>query len=555
MKKCKRLALMAALLLLFIMTFTACTQQEAPISAEPEELEDSAPAEEEADEPEPAADERYGGDLVIATTSVSNTLDPHYSAGATANYQWMQYVYENAICLGADGQYYPQICDFEYADDGLSLKLTVRDYYFSDGSKVTIDDVVASFERAGSLGGSFETKVTSLIEDTIVEGDSVTYTFSSLGVTTLTEIADVRGPGYIMPKKIIDKLGEGNQITDTEDVIGTGCYVLTNYNPDVEIVLSRNENYIVTDYGGTGVAAPHNAFVDTITFSVNTDNNSRTAGMIAGDYTLGAITSDMAPYAEKVGLKKNLLSNQWTHVIFFNLSEDNKDSIVQNKDFRKAVRAAFDMDAIMLSILEGDSDRYELEPSAIPSSNKTYYNEILKNTEYNIHDTELAKKYLEASGYDGEEITWLASEGSAFYRAAVAGVQMLEDIGINVNLWSVDSGSHGTLRSTPTSGHDIGAWETQKAMINPVEQSSLVTGTAAGWWVNDTKTELVSTMQSTPTGSDASIEAYNNFCELVAEEVPYIVFGTAKSQSFTQPNFELNYEGIISYYWNSYFTD
>lgn len=552
MKKCKRFVFMM-LLLLFIMTFTACTTQEPPVSAGPE----TEPVDEpdESDATSPVTDDRYGGDLIIATSSVSNTLDPHYSAGATANYQWMQYVYENAICLGADGNYYPQICDFDYADDGLSLTLTVRDYYFSDGSKVTIDDVVASFERAGSVGGSFDTKVMSLVTDTKIEGDSVTYTFSSVGVTTLTEIADVRGPGYIMPKAIIDKLGEGNQITDKADVIGTGCYVLTTYNPDVEIVLSRNENYVITDFGGTGVAAPHNAYMDTIIFSVNTDSNSRTAGMIAGDYSIGGITSDMAPYAEKVGLRKHLLSNQWTHAIFFNLSEDNKDSIVQDKNFRKAVRAALDMDAIMLSVLEGDSTRYELEPSAIPASNKTYYNEILKNTEYNIRDTELAKSYLEASGYNGEEITWLVSEGGAFYRAAVAGAQMLEDIGVNVNLWIVDSGSHGSLRATSTSGHDIGAWESQKAIINPAEQSSFVTGTAAGWWTNDTKTELLSAMQGSITGSHESVAAYNAFCELVAEEVPYIVFGTAKSLAYSQPNVELNYEGIISYYWNTYFTD
>lgn len=552
MKKCKRFVFMM-LLLLFIMTFTACTSQEPPVSAGPE----AEPVDEpdESDVTSPVTYDRYGGDLIIATSSVSNTLDPHYSAGATANYQWMQYVYENAICLGADGNYYPQICDFDYADDGLSLTLTVRDYYFSDGSKVTIDDVVASFERAGSVGGSFDTKVMSLVTDTKIEGDSVTYTFSSVGVTTLTEIADVRGPGYIMPKAIIDKLGEGNQITDKADVIGTGCYVLTTYNPDVEIVLSRNENYVITDFGGTGVAAPHNAYMDTIIFSVNTDSNSRTAGMIAGDYSIGGITSDMAPYAEKVGLRKHLLSNQWTHAIFFNLSEDNKDSIVQDKSFRKAVRAALDMDAIMLSVLEGDSTRYELEPSAIPASNKTYYNEILKNTEYNIHDTELAKSYLEASGYNGEEITWLVSEGGAFYRAAVAGAQMLEDIGVNVNLWIVDSGSHGSLRATSTSGHDIGAWESQKAIINPAEQSSFVTGTAAGWWTNDTKTDLLSAMQGSITGSHESVAAYNAFCELVAEEVPYIVFGTAKSLAYSQPNVELNYEGIISYYWNTYFTD
>jgi len=544
MKKSKYMILIAVLLL-FAMTFSACSQpKDQPVATESEEKGEAT-----------KGDDRYGGDLVIATTYVSNTLDPHYSAGAAANYQWMQYVYENAICMGSDGQFYPQICDFEYSEDGLTLKLTVKDdYYFSDGTKVTIDDIVASFERAGKVGGSFYNKVMSKVVDTKIEGNSVTYTFSEIAVTALQEIADVRGPGYIMPKKIIDKLGEGEQITDIADVIGTGCYVLKKYNPDVEIVLARNENYVPRDYGGPGVASPHYAYADTITFAVNTDANSRTAGMIAGDYSIGGITTDMAPYAEKIGLKRHLLENQWTHAIFFNLSEANKDSIVQNKNFRKAVRAALDMDAIMLAAMDGDKERYILEPSPIVPSNKTYYNEIFKNVEYNIKDKELAKKYLEASGYNGEEITWLASEGSAFYRIAVVGSQMLKDIGINVKLWVVDSGSHGSLRSDPTSGFDIGAWETQKAITNPVEQSSFVTGTAAGWWEHEKKKELVSIMQSTPTGSPESIKAYEEFCELVAEEVPYIIFGTGKSLIYSQPNVELNYEGTVAYYWNTYFT-
>lgn len=553
MKKRKCLIFMVVLLLL-LMTLSACTQKnDQPATTngtEREEKEDTEKVGSTRD------DDRYGGDIVVVTTHVSNTLDPHYSAGSTANYQWMMYVYENAICLGSDGQFYPQICDFEYSEDGLTLKLTVQDdYYFSDGTKVTIDDVVASFERAASVGGSFYTKFMSKVVDTKVEGNSVTYTFSEIAVTALQEIADVRGPGYIMPKKIIDKLGEGEQITDPADVIGTGCYVLTTYNPDVEIVLTRNENYVPRDYGGPGVASPHYAYADTITFAINSDANSRTAGMIAGDYTIGSITPDMAPYAEKIGLKRHLLEHQWTHAIFFNLSEANKDSIVQDKNFRKACRAALDMDAIMLAAMGGDSDRYLLEPSPIIPGNKTYYNEILKNAEYNIKDKELAKKYLEASGYDGEEITWLVSEGSAFYRIAVVGAQMLEDIGIKVNLWVVDSGSHGSLRSDPTSGHDIGAWETQKAITNPAEQSSFVTGTAAGWWENEKKNELLSILQGTPTGSSESVKAYEDFCQLVAEEVPYIIFGTGKSLVYTQPNVELNYEGTVAYYWNTYFTE
>ena len=277
---------------------------------------------------------------------------------------------------------------------------------------------------------------------------------------------------------------------------------------------------------------------------------------IIDHHRLGGISTDMVPLAQEAGLVRKLLANEWTHAIFFNLSDANADSIVQNVNFRKAIRAAIDCEEAMIAALNGDEERILLEPSPISTNNTKYYNEILKDPEvYNVNNLELAKQYLDASGYDGEEITYLCSQGTAFYRIAMVVIPRLEQIGINVNLQVVDGGSHGGLRSDPTAGYDIGAWETQKAVSNPLESGSLILGSSAGWWENEKKSELIKVMQTTLTGSDASVQAYNEFCELVKEEVPYIVFGTALSQTYIQPNVEIDYVGTYSYYWNSYFTD
>lgn len=564
MKKIKSL-LSLVLAVMFVFMLAACDKPQ-PIDTQPTESPNNEQSNNEqqpgqsdvTETPTPAVrenEERYGGDFKIATSSISNTMDPHYSAGAQANLQWMQYIYETAICMGADGQFYPLICDFDYSDDGLTLVLTVRDYCFSNGEQVTIEDVIASYERAAAIGGSFATKVWDYVTDVKVEGDSATLTFSEMNAVSLQEMADVRGPAWIMPKSIIDKVGQ-EQIMDPADVIGTGCYTLTTYKPDSEISLARNENYVVTDFGGNGPAAARHAYFDTITFCINTDSASITAGMINGDYSLGGISTDMVPLAQEAGLVRKLLANEWTHAIFFNLSDANADSIVQNVNFRKAVRAAIDCEEAMIAALNGDEERILLEPSPISTNNTKYYNEILKDPEvYNVNNLELAKQYLDASGYDGEEITYLCSQGTAFYRIAMVVIPRLEQIGINVNLQVVDGGSHGGLRSDPTAGHDIGAWETQKAVSNPLESTSLVVGSSAGWWENEKKSELIKVMQTTLTGSDASVQAYNEFCELVKDEVPYIVFGTALSQTYIQPNVEIDYVGTYSYYWNSYFTD
>ena len=502
---------------------------------------------------EPAKDPKYGGDLVLANTSVSTTFDGHNTVNSGDEVIMMS-VYETALVTGADGKVYPLVCDYEYAEDGLTLKLTVREgKKFSNGEPVTIEDVVASWKRAAYKGGSFAQKVMNDVTDIKVEGNSATFTFSRMNVAMMQEISDPRGPGYIMPAEICEKYADGKIIDKMEDVIGSGPYVLTSYQPDVANTVSRNENYVPTVIeGATGPAAPRMAYMDTITWATNTDAASRTAAMIAGDYHAGGILTEMQSYAEQVGLKANMLHNQWTHAIFFNLSEANADSPVQDVNFRKAFRAALDMEAIALSIFNGEK-RYELQASPIPTYNTTYYNTILEDTEWNIKDVELAKEYLAKTDYNGEPIKWLVSSGSAYYRAAMAAIPMLEEVGINIDLWAVDGGSHGGLRADPNAGHDIGAWETQKAVANPVTQSTLVAGTVAGWWENDKKTELITTMQNNPTGSDASVAAYEEFCHLLTDEVPWIGFCTGITKSYTTADLQLNYEGVYAYYWNAYF--
>jgi len=555
----KLIALLMATLMLLSLA-AACGNQPAETPTPdpaPTTPADPAPAPTTPADPtptEPAKDEKYGGDLVVATNQVSTTIDPHNCQAMLANYQWMQNMFEAPLARGDDGNVYPLICDYTQSDDGLTITLTVREYYFQNGEKVTIEDVLASMERAASIYASFNDKHWAKVAEKTIDGDTLTLKLSALDVTFIWDIADSQGPCYILPKSLCDKYADGTLITDESELVGTGPYVLDSYQPDDKIKLVRNENYVPTDNGDVGgPAAARMAYCDTITYAVNTDETSRTAAMIAGDYSAATIMASMGAYAEQIGLKKDMLHNQWTHAIFFNLSEENSDSIVHDVNFRKAVRACLDMDAIALSIFQGEP-RYELDPNPIVKSNTAYSNDILVTNEWNIKNKELAKQYLAASGYDGEEITYLCgASSSAFYRAAMAIVPALEEIGINVKVWTVDSGSHGALRNDPTSGHDIGAWETQKATYNPSTQSSLVTGTAAGWWTNDKKTELLDIIESTPTGSAESVKAYEEFCQLLADEVPWIGLCNALTAYYTQPDVVLNYQGITAYHWNTYF--
>jgi len=564
MKRYSTLVAKLALLMAVLMLATAC---QAPAENPSPTLEPGANATPASETPgssaEPEAtrenEERYGGTFVMASSNPSNTMDPHWSALALGNYQWMELVYETPLALDETNTFQAQACDYEYSDDGLTLKLTVKpDRIFSDGTPMTIQDVVASIERAAAGSDAFKTNFFDTIADTKIEGNSVTYTFSQFNSLALSCLAELKGPCYIMKKQTIDKLGAEGKIESIEDVIGSGCYVLSEYTPDVQIVLNRSEAYVPIESDFGGPAGARYAYFDSIVFATNTDAASRTAGMIAGDYSYGAISVEMAPYAEQIGLMRVVKNNLWTHAIFFNLSEEyNGDSIVQNVNFRKAVRAALNCDDIMLSVADGDASMYQANSSPMDPSNTAYYNSILDQTEWNIANQELAKQYLAASGYDGETVVWMTHASGAFYKAAVIGVEALQAIGINVELKVVDNGSHSALRADPSSGFDIGAWEVQQAQYSPLQSNNLVVGAAGGanCWVNADRDALLDVMRNSKIGSAQSVQAYKDLCTLWSQEVPWIIFGTMMTATYSQPNIEYDMQGVVTYYWNSYFTE
>ena len=91
--------------------------------------------------------EKYGGDLITAESNVSSTMDPHMGGGTTGNARWMNHVFETLAVMDADSTIYGEICDFEQSADGLTYTFTLRDRHFSNGKKITMEDIEASIRR------------------------------------------------------------------------------------------------------------------------------------------------------------------------------------------------------------------------------------------------------------------------------------------------------------------------------------------------------------------------------------------------------------------------
>ena len=516
---------------------------------------------------------KYGGDLIIGNSNTWTSFDPHQQTQSSlGNLLSIVHYAEGMAVKDINGKIYPQVCDLEESADGLTLKFTLRERYFSNGEKITIEDVDASIRRGAAL--MTEANFNKYFKETTykVEGNTVIFSTKNYDINLLPMLVGYSTQMKILPKVICDKyaftggtmqpsgLVKGATAPDlnkVEDAIGSGPYKLSAWIEE-EFTMVRNENYVsIPNEDAVGVAKEAKCYLDSITWQLNTDSSSRTAATLAGDYDIGSIQAAMRDTALAQGIKFQPAGTTWTHGIFFNLSEYNTDSPVYDVNIRKAIRSIIDVDAVMLAIFADPTlIDYPLVPTPVVKESAAYHNTMLVDSgEWNVKDKAKAEAYMKAANYDGTPIKYLVTSSGAFYNAAMAIIPAMESIGLKVELMVLDGGSHVDIRKDPKGEHDIGCWEVQKNTENPVLHSTFVTGTQ-GWWSSPVKEEAIAIMKTTPTGSAESVAAYTKYTQAVIDECPYILFGNGTGSAWSQANVVRNTTGQMNYYfWNTYFTE
>ena len=293
-------------------------------------------------------EEKYGGTMRLNFNGATNSLDPAQFF-TNQNYVPGYHIYESPVQVADDGSVWPGVCTYEMSDDNLRLTLTVREgVKFHNGDTVDINDVVASIDRFLVYSSTGQANFGDYIVDTQVQDDmTVVYTLSEVAPIALLTIGELKGGCKVMPAEIAQAHMD-SYITDDSEIVGTGPYMLESWNRETDLTLTRFEDYVPVpdDIAGTGPAAPRHAYFDKIYCSVASDQTARANGMIGGvfDYSTSILTA-MAPQLENAGCWSDKDWNGWSPTIIFNLSDANANSIVQDVNFRRAVRACLDADS------------------------------------------------------------------------------------------------------------------------------------------------------------------------------------------------------------------
>jgi len=248
-------------------------EEDASDEGEDEGSDDSAETE-EADDPGDVATTEGGTDepgdsgdslLVFGTTEMPSTIDPAdvYEKFASD----VLFNTTNRLVEFAPGEsdVGPGLAEsYEVSEDGLTYTFNLREgVTFHDGTEMTAEDVVYSLERSLNInhpdGASFLIAGITDIETpddqtVVITIDRANSTFLARLNYTVASIIPSDSDVYSAPDERLEAAGEDDAAAETlleeaesfitrDAIVGTGPYMMTDYQPGVSMTLERYDDY------------------------------------------------------------------------------------------------------------------------------------------------------------------------------------------------------------------------------------------------------------------------------------------------------------------------
>ncbi len=360
-------------------------------------------------------------------------------------------IYDRLGRLNEAGEAEPRAAEsWELSDDMKTITFHLRDNsYFHDGVQVTSADWRWTIEMMTSeTGSNFITQDKyPCIEGTNDAG--LLEEGSELGIETpddYTLIVHLKTPmtvdsffynygflWYVLPKHILENEDMNNPLEWAywQNPIGSGpCKFVSQDAGATEITLDAVDDYPVGDLQ-----------FDRLIFRV-IQSDSAASAYLAGEinfYYLGFTEETMAPLVGVEGLRADRMDG----ISSFSAIAINNERFDVN--FRKAVNAAIDKDMLVEAMYAGDADA--TNTSVRQSS------DYCVNT-WSGRDVDAAKEYLAASSFDASQtVSFAISAGRGEQIGAIV-QQNLAEIGINVELITLDTTT--TLAGMTDGTYDMG---------------------------------------------------------------------------------------------------
>jgi peptide/nickel transport system substrate-binding protein len=354
------------------------------------------------------------GTIVVAQSSDVLTLDPSVDT-SPISLNIFKNIYDQLTDIAADGSVKPQLAtSWEVSADAKVWTFTIRtNVKFHDGSMLSVDDVVDSFQKImkdeKSPVRAYLVRVASVEK---VGDDKVRFTLTVPYAPFDRQVSLIS----ILPRKAYAERGA----SFATNPVGSGPFRVVKWIKDDRIELAANPDY----FGG----APK---VATVIFRPVPAESARAAALASGEIDIVPLLPpslvERLSTTRGIGVSK-VDSNRVLYIGF-----DVTNPLLSNQKLRQAINHAINREAITTRLLRGLG-----KPIGQPVAPVTFgYDASIPAPTF---DVDLAKRLVKESGYKGEPILFqYPNNRYAFGQEVAQAIQgYLSAVGINVEMQGME---------------------------------------------------------------------------------------------------------------------
>lgn len=471
------------------------------------------------------------GEVLVWGDQLPAGLDPHAIYDVPMQFVLLN-VYDGLVrYAGNPPELEPWLAeDWTVSNDGLTWEFTlVEDATFHDGSPVTAEDVVYSFQRLLGLGkapaGAFA-PVLKPENVTAVDERTVRFVLDEPYAPFLSALPIVA----IVNKDLVEQHAEGDDWGTTwlaSNAAGSGAYTIdpASYRPQEALDLERFEEHFK--------GWEHNADpVDEVKARPVAETSTRVLALIKGDIhsTDSYLPTDQV---ERIEREEGVRVAQDESMRIFLIRMNNEKPPFDNVNARKCFAHAFNYEGFIDGILKGYAAR---NPAPIPA-NLWGYPEGVAGYDY---DLEKAKEYCDQARAEGADLDRpieihiqsaldQTTQAAQLFQSDLLGLGI--DLELVANTWPNLTSSAAQAETTP----DMWIHWVSTYFVDPENwigqmYDSQFHGTwkASAWYQNDEVDRLLREARA-ETDRDTRAELYAEAARLVVEDSPDIwVYNTVQ---------------------------
>lgn len=306
-----------------------------------------------------------------------DSLDPIFDTNLPALNVFYN-VFEQLVGIDASGAVEPLLAtEWTASDDLKTWTFTLREgATFHDGSPVTAEDVLFTFETGKTATGSRVGGYLTVIDSVTADGNDITFNLNVPYAPFDRQVSLVP----IISKAAYEAMGPEAY---ARKPVGSGPYSVENWAGGDAITLSRYDGY----WGEAGN-------FETAIFQIVPDETTRANSVQSGDLDIALLGPASVPAVEGSGAV-DIVNQQSNRVVYLGFNAG--APWLEDVNIRKAIDMAIDRATMGQRLLNG-----AVTPTSQLIAAVTFgFDEAIPATEFNLEE---AKRLVEASGYDGTPI-------------------------------------------------------------------------------------------------------------------------------------------------------